>query len=316
MVDRDPELNIKSPVKAESDLSVLPERDVYTKLIGAIEQDPHSDEVWGDVVRLAKAEEESGVARGGFYARVPLPELIAVGERLRAASTMKEKYQTLVQKCSTGDLWYDIILGHVNDKNLAPLAEAVSIRDGWDCGLDVGSGTGNSLRKIAPYCSTIVGLDELDFLLEASRKHKEFPQNAKLEVGNATELPSKFRREAFDLVISNGLTSYLTKEEMKKFISGLARVVKKHGSYFEPFVMKEPEELLPATEGEYLTSAKGVLTCLLDRLVSRVDKPSDMDFKEMATCFRLYGFDVIPNRPNEEGICVVQFRKMRHAPIR
>lgn len=175
------------------------------KLIKAIEDNPRSDSLWTDVVNLARAKGTK--ERRGFYAHVPLEELIAVGEKLRAVSTMREKYKTLAKRCSTGELWYDIILGHINDKNLKPLVEAISIKDYWNHGIDLGSGTGNSLRVVAPYCSTIIGLDKFDFLLEVSQKDKQFPKNARLVAGDVTELRSKFKPDSFDLVVSNGLTS-------------------------------------------------------------------------------------------------------------
>lgn len=302
--------------KADSLPFMPPKENRYRELIEAIDRDPHSESVWADVVSLTRVEEKTGGKEGAFYSHIPLSELIAVGEKLRVASTMEEKYRVLAERCTTGELWYDIILGHVNDKNLPPLIQAISVREWWKDALDIGSGTGDSLRAIAPYCLTITGIDELNFLLEVSKNDRQFPKNAQVVVGNAVDLRSKFRPESFDLAVSNGLTHYLTKEEMQKFISGLARVLRKYGSYFEPFAIKEPEDLLPAAEKEYLSSAKGVLTCLLDRLVSDVDKPSEMDLKTMIRTFKMYGFDVIPHQRNEDGIFVMQFRKMRNVPIR
>lgn len=302
--------------KVESHPLMPPKENKYRELIEAIDHDPHSESVWVDIGTLARLEEKAAEQKGGFYSHVSLGDLIAVGEQLRSASTMEEKYRVLAGRSTTGELWHDIILGHVNDKNLPPLIQAVSARKRWKDALDIGSGTGNSLRAISPYCLTITGIDELDFLLEISKNDRQFPRNARLIVGNAVDLGSMFRLKSFDLAVSNGLTHYLTKEEMQKFISGLAGILCQDGSYFEPYAIKEPEDLLPAAEREYLSSAKGVFTCLLDRLVSDVDKPSEMDFNTMIRTFKTYAFEVIPHQRNEDGIFVMQFRKMRNIPVR
>lgn len=311
MINEEQSLHGVAP-KVESCPILLLQTEKYIPLIKALEKDPRDGDLWSSVVDLAKSEEQMKEAKQGFYAHIPLEELIAVGERLRTAATMRDKYKILAESCSTGELWFDIILGHVDDKNLGPLTQALTIRsDGWERGLDVGTGPGNSLRAVAPHCRNIVGLDKLDFFLDLSRKHPQFPRNATLAQGDATDLRTQFGKESFDLVVSNGLTIHLTEEQMKEFIKGLRWIIKEHGSYFETFALKEPEDLLQATEREYLTSAKGVMTCLLDRLMSHEDRLSSMDFKAMVSYFKLFGFEVIPHGQNEENIVVVQFRKKR-----
>lgn len=64
-------------------------------------------------------------------------------------------------------------------------------------GLDIGCGTGGSMRCLQKYCSTVIGLDFSNIALELGReKHPEY----KFIQGDANKLSSLFLPETFDLV--------------------------------------------------------------------------------------------------------------------
>ena len=155
----------------------------YSELVSAIDKDPYSLEVWEEVLNLAKNEEGTERAQMGFYGHVPLGEMIKTTEELRGAQSLGDKYRILAKECSTGELWYDIILGRANDQSLNVLGEEIGnwkniigekVRERkWRRGLDIGSGPGNTLREIKKHTESFVGLDRLKFLLQVARSHPE-----------------------------------------------------------------------------------------------------------------------------------------------
>lgn len=292
-------------------------KDNYQSLIELIQLNPYDDQLWERVVNLARKEEDLGnhvESSETYYSKIPLDELILIGESLRATRSRSKQYEILMQKSSTGELWYDIILGHVNDRAFAPIAEEIERLvkqkgSKFEDGLDVGCGTGNTIRAIAPYFEDVVGIDIEDSIVQAVKKEGSLPSNAAIMVGDAIDLP--VGDEYFDIAVSNGLTHYLSEEEMKRYIHEIARVLTPGGLYFESFVQKADDELLPKTEQDYLSSAKAVLICLMDNLVSQTSDNSQIgwNFKGMVDEFRSLGFNFDFSAPNEEGVVFVQFQK-------
>lgn len=241
-----------------------------------------------------------------------MSELIVVGDRLRVTRSRGQQYEILTERCSTGESWYDIVLGHVNKKGFAPIAKALSkfTNDGrvkLDRGLDVGTGTGNTVRAIAPFFRQITGVDKLESILHKMKDQGELPQNANVVVGDAMSLP--FDKDVFDVAVSYGLSYYLSKEDMQRYVGELARVLKAQGLYFESWVMKEKEDdLLPLVEKEYLTSAKALLTCLIDNLVSRRDEAQTRwSLRDMVDTFQQHGFVYETSEENNEGVWFIAF---------
>ena len=315
-----------------------PIQDPKLGLLKRIQADPCSDEIWKDVVRLAREEESSGAVAEGYYAEIPLDELIALGEKLMAArakdkenysgpffydNPKQEEYRVLTGKPSTGEYWYDIILGHVNDRAFAPvttrLEDIIRLENNgkkFEAGLDVGSGLGNTLRQVAPYCEKVTGAERIDFLVKEARNNPAMPKNAKIIKADAKRLP--FDAESFDLVVSNGMTHYMGAVEMQEYVREISGILKKGGRYFEVLVEEDPASHLALTETEYLSSAKALLVCLLDNVVSRVgDKGSEeWDLGDMADAFSYYGVSYRPMSEEEEdsitkktGVIVVEFIK-------
>lgn len=282
----------------------------YSELISEIDKDPFSSKVWDRVLNLAKREEGTEKAQVGFYGHVPLGEMIKTARRLRETESLDGKYRILAEKSSTGELWYDIILGRTNDQPLTVLGEHIG-KKRWEKGLDIGSGPGNSLREIKKHAESFVGLDRLKFLLQVARSH---PELSKAQVVTAEALNLPFANKKFNLVISNGLTYYLLKEDLPKFVDEVARVTEPGGSYFEAFTYKDKEEILPFVEREFLKSGKSVLACLMDRLITHREGEAEegpSHFSILKSGFEERGFSCIPTSHRDEGVLVLEFKK-RH----
>ena len=293
----------------------------YQELVSAIDHDPTPNAVWKQVVEVAKREEGTPKASAGFYGSVPLDEMLAIGERLRHTVTLEEKYAILAEKTSIGKLWYDVVLGHVNEKVSSVMAEEIGThRDRiglpfgqrrWGKALDIGSGTGDSLRAVQPYTDHAVGLDHLAFLLRQSQKKPEL-KGASLVTGEALNLP--FGSQEFDLVISSGLTAYLKKGNLDRFVDEVSRALGPGGSYFQAYPMPPGKDGILEIEQDYLTSGKGVLACLLDRLVTheimeRHKDNEESEFAILSEAFEQRGFIRQATMIEEKGVIVLEFRK-------
>ena len=286
------------------------------ELLRRILDEPHSDDVWNRTVELAREEEASGRGLDDYYGRIPLDNLIAVGERLRAAESREDQYKILAEKTATGEYWYDVVLGHVNDKMFAPIKmELESLAEDqpdkkFETGLDMGSGLGNTLRAVSPCFKKVTGVEKLPQLVEKVKSDSTMPENTEIVEADATKLP--FANESFDVAISNGLCHYLGKREMEKYVCEIGRVLKDGGMYFESLITKDPNSDLPATETEYLTSAKARLVCLLDNIVSKVEEGGHTwNMADMVKAFRKIGIysSSVEDYLETTGVIVAKFTK-------
>lgn len=285
----------------------------YIELLQEIKEDPNSDEIWQKVVTLAVQEDKAKEGQESYYTPIPLGELISIGEKLKSANGREEQYEILAEKSSTGEYWYDIILGHVNDKTFIPVTErlqAITEQQKMEAGLDIGTGLGNTLKAIAPYFNQVVGVDKLSPILKVAKRDDSIPTNAELIEGDATKLP--FEDNRFDAAVSNGLTHYLSRDEMQKYVTEVSRVLRPAGMYLESLTVKQNDELLPVIEKEYLTSGKALLVCLADNIVSRNDdENASWSITEMIEEFRDNGLSFVePDRHEfERGLVVISFVK-------
>lgn len=284
----------------------------YTQLLSQIQEDPYSNDAWKKTVSLARSEDEEGFSGGSFYDVVPLGELIEVGEKLRAERTESGQYQILSERSSSGKTWYDIVLGHVNDQSFVPITQEIQRLNKYDgkyaLGLDLGTGTGNTLRAIAPSFERVVGIDRLGHVLQKEKDEGTLPENSDVIVGDVGSIP--LEDNSVDIAVSNGLTFYLSKDQLPSYARELFRVLKPGGRYMESFTNMDPEDPLPKTEMEYLRSAKGLLTCLLDNMVTIHGRnASDWSFNDMVGEFAELGFGYNWKDANEDGIFVMNFFK-------
>lgn len=286
---------------------------VYRELVSKIQEDPYAEGLWSQAVGLAQDEELSGSGAKSFYSNVPLVEIISIGQRLRSTKSRNEQYQILTERTSDGEQWYDIVLGHVNEKMFVPIEDRLrelSEANGrkWEEGLDVGTGTGDTLRSIAPYFNNVTGIDILKGVLPNTKD--TLPKNAQVVAGDVTRLP--FKDNIFNIAVSNGLTHYLSRGELRDYIQELSRVLKPGGLFYASFVAQDEGEPLTNIEKEYLSSGKALLVCLLDNLVSQTkgevsDKWTLNDMVEMAN---QAGFEYGVSEGNEDGTWFIEFGKV------
>lgn len=286
-------------------------------IVSEIQSNPFSQAIWDKAVSLAREEEAGrrisyGFGAKNFYSSVPLEELVSIGERIKNTPNKDDQYDILFTRSFNGKRWYDIILGHVNDKVFSSVTECLyemdQTGDTWERGLDVGTGTGNSLRALSPFFREVIGIDILPNALQETKSGKDserLPDNAKLVAGTATKLP--FKDETFDVATHNGLTHYLTEKELDKYAGEISRVLVPGGLYFDTFALPSVSDPLPRVEEEYLGNAKGLLTCIIDYMLTSKGGNS-LSYKEYKNLFEKNGLSQI-DWVHIDGVEVVLFQK-------
>jgi ubiquinone/menaquinone biosynthesis C-methylase UbiE len=98
-----------------------------------------------------------------------------------------------------------------------------------DIALDVATGTGNTALAIAPFVSSVIGLDMAARMLEQGRKRAlgEGHANTRFLEGSAEDLP--FPDASFTLVTSRHAPHHF--RDAPKFLSEVARVLKPAGRF-------------------------------------------------------------------------------------
>lgn len=97
--------------------------------------------------------------------------------------------------------------------------------------LDCGCGWGRVLKPVIERGANAVGIDISYKMLSAAKKHlQKHNLMAPLVRGNATSLP--FRDESFDVVYCLLVIQHLSKEDAKKVLHEISRVLKKGGNAF------------------------------------------------------------------------------------
>lgn len=273
---------------------------LYTALSSAAEQNPRDPRIQEQILQIARQEEGTEKARSGFYGMVPLEELENLFGRMKNAKTLADHYRLMTEKCSTGDLWYDVIIGQRYKDSISALGEFVG-KKRWERGLDLGCGTGNVSQEISKYCKTCVGLDLLPFLLKIARD-KTRQQKTEFVAANAAHLP--FRKGEFDLAVSNAMVVFLSKDELFQFITEIHRVLRPGGSYFEPLGVKsKPVE-----------SGKELLVKLIDEMMPpsrREFGHSPESFRMLLAGFRELGFTSFLHQRQQVGAAVLELAKSR-----
>ncbi len=296
-------------MEGKTELNItIPEKELR-EIVLKIEDNPHSDEIWLKLVGFAEKEQKA--EKETKYQEVRLGELVEFGERLRSEKDFDKKHRMLMERVSGGQLWYDIILGEANDRMFQPAEnelKKIAQKTGkkWSKGLDVGTGSGNTLRKIAPYCEKAIGIDKEHFVLEVA-KEQGLPVNSKLAIGSADNI--SFKDASFDLVVSNGLTYYFSKEEAEKYINEVKRLLRSNGIYLTTMPIKEDEELLSKLEQDALTDAKSLLVYLLGQIAIERGGLDLMGAVEMNELFLNEGFDADFVGPNEYNVYLLKYTK-------
>ncbi len=276
----------------------------YSTLMNMTAKNPHDEKTWDTIVNLALVEKEQGIET--YLPTVPLDEMITIGRQLQTALTQEERYHILLQPCSNGALWYDITQSE-NEKNLSlviPLLEEerqVRWRK-FERGLDIGTGSGNAAKVIAPYCEYVVGMDILHEALQKAADRSDIGEHALFAQGDVTYLP--YKNESFDLVISNGLNLYLSKEAERQQNEEINRVLRPGGLYVTVLGAK-PEDTT-------IHGAKDLLKNIMSwMIVSAVPKKQNQaQFLELNDQFISKGYQPVVSKKGVNNL-VIGFRKIR-----
>ncbi|MFH1523156.1 MAG: class I SAM-dependent methyltransferase [Patescibacteria group bacterium] len=179
----------------------------YLELDEKTSEFPIPEEVWEEVISLAKEEEEGKeIGEKGWYGKIPLDSLLDLAKCVREEIDPVKRYEILTKKSPDGQIWFDVLAGLRSLPAQEELIKTVS-RKKWDKALDLGTGTGEVADKIKPYCRELVGIDRVKLLLDLAQKRKTKKQEYVL----ADALKSPFKKNSFELVVSSGLTGSFTK---------------------------------------------------------------------------------------------------------
>mgnify|MGYP001458468368 FL=1 len=289
-----------------SSVDSVNKQEQYKALYKQKELNTHDDAVWNTIIAMAKQEDEQGIAT--YLPTVPIDEMIAMGRLLQHDTTQDDRYHHLLQTCSDGETWYDIIHSTQNNRQLIPVfplldQEIQTLGKKFERGLDIGTGTGNVAQKIAPYCNSIVGIDLLGEAVQKASARKDIEAAATFVQGDAAHLP--FTDNSVDLVISNGLTLYLPRNQEREQNEEINRVLKPGGLYVSIWV--GPKEDVATM---HIDGAKELLEDIMSSMIVGNAPPvsDQMGVKELAKQFMSKGYT--PIFPPEEGKnFVVGFRK-------
>jgi ubiquinone/menaquinone biosynthesis C-methylase UbiE len=241
--------------------------------------------LWGQAVTLGREEEKMNKVVSS-HPDITIDEIVAMGNRVKDLHSTEEKYKILMEKTTSGKLWYDVLMGDANKIMFAPIESAVrkkfdDTRTKWGNAADIGTGTGNTIRCIAPYCEKIHGVDITRFSLRSAME-LGLPDNVLLVQGQANQLP--FKSHSLDLVVSNGLIYYLSQKEAAGFVQELARILKQGGKFYKSDIVREHGEIVPKVLSENLGSAKNALIDLVERFANgggNPDSPGMVDFNRI-----------------------------------
>jgi SAM-dependent methyltransferase len=291
--------DVEPPLPLGADISA------YRSLTERCEENPHTPGLWEEILALAQAEEESPLAEKGYFGSLSLSEMIDLKQELDRANATGEKFHVLGAPASTGELWYDILLGHYNDTALESISTVIE-EFPFKKGLDIGSGYGNSLLTLQKHADTVVGLDRSVLLQRVART--KTPE-AGLVGGDALHLP--FQDHSFDLILSNGLTKYLPDEDLPQFAREIQRVLTPKGLYVWTFGMRNEDGSIPVQE-DRLDNAKGVVAAYLEAMVTwqepvSVPEGSKSSLQAELDAFEEAGFvyQIIPEMKNRVHVVEV-----------
>lgn len=280
---------------------------IYKKLNADIDKNPFDPQVWDSVFAQAKREEGTSVSLKGPFGKIPLDELSQIAKEVRDTEGLEGKFSVLTKPASTGELWYDLTLGRINELVLRWASENPIRYRHWKRGLDLGSGFGNSSRILQHHVDTLIGLDK-NFWLQKIARNRDELHNTPMLVGDATALP--FAGASFDLIASNGLTRYILGESNNRsLVKEIFRVLNVGGSYIEAFPTQTFIDAIDEKEG---INGKSILVNLMERCITDKETRADLQptsLKEQFTMFSSIGFAPQLLTGKDTPVMVIEFRK-------
>ncbi|MDD4937631.1 MAG: class I SAM-dependent methyltransferase [Candidatus Shapirobacteria bacterium] len=248
-----------------------PVRDVIiTNLVKEIKNSKNPDILWAKAITVAKEHQDVKSNNQS----PDIEEIISFGEKI-LTTPKKDRYLLTLNETTSGKLWYDVLMGDDNQTifDLTKNCLEEKVRENntkFNIVVDIGCGTGNTLRSIASICNKIRGVDISE---EAIKKAKEIgiPENARVFVGNAESLP--FSDESVDLVVSNGLQYYLNKNQTINFINEIYRILKPGGKFYDSWHYIDNGELFPRAWNDPAKNGQSALIYLMEKMVSGDGNP-------------------------------------------
>lgn len=251
-------------------LNPIDKDELVTDIFRQMEIVTDPQELWDPAFKLALAEEQTGgKPETDKYPDISIAEIAEFRDKVSKLKTHDERYAASLVPTKSGRLWYDVLMGDVNEIMFEPVKLEVKrifekTHQRWDKAADLGSGTGNTLRSIAPFCSHIYGVDLSNLSLRTASA--KLPDNASLLQAKADHLP--FTDQSMDLVVSNGLIYYLSASEVTQFAREVYRVIKPGGNFYFSYIVREKDEIVPRSLRVDTTSAKQALLSVLESIVN------------------------------------------------
>jgi ubiquinone/menaquinone biosynthesis C-methylase UbiE len=254
-------------------------------------------EFWGKLKTEAQNEDSD------YLPDITIDDIEALYQQLKNASDSQESFAILAQEAPDKASWYDHVLGSGNRKVAAVLANFIQQR-GYSRVVDVGTGSGYLMDELGDSVESI-GLDISPLLLTEARE-----KGHDVAIADATAIPLK--TSSVDCVASNGLTRYLSKDQLLKFAQGAERVLKHGKAYCEATIVIEEPGVI-RSEQEYKNSFKGLMLLALDRLVSEQNVPEQIEYQDWINAFVEAGFSPAHMSPDTtssgDRAAVLEFRK-------
>lgn len=280
--------------------------ETISKLVSEIDKSNYPGTYWEKTVKLAREEKERGFL-DQKYNDIDVEEVVSFGEKIIKADSIPGKYRLMVEKTESGKLWYEVLLGDSNMKMFNPVVEVLK-KDykkthlKWPKAADIGTGIGNTLSSISPFCEKVYGVDLAFFALDTA-KENNLPENASLVNASADKLP--FNDKSLDLIVSNGLIFYLSPSETLRFVREVFRTLRIGGVFYHSTLLKN--------KNEDTMSYKEALIDLLGRLANNDGHPNSLGLLQFTKALIKNGFMMNNYRINKKGNWA--FYEYRRMPI-
>jgi ubiquinone/menaquinone biosynthesis C-methylase UbiE len=286
---------------------VVPQIEVVVGLIKEIKSSDHPEEFWENAVSLARNENN---VVNDEYPDVDIEEIVSFGEEILKAESDEGKQKLLMTSTKSGRLWYDVALGDGNKIVFEPVKKYLDEKSyngelKFGKVADIGCGTGNTLRTIAPYCENIIGVDLSSLAIEKAREIG-VPENVSLLFGKADKLP--FSDQSLDLVVSNGLIYYLSLKETEGFVSELSRVLRSEGLFLYSNIIQREGEILPKILSNSLESAKSALLYILGKIIQDGGHPESLGMLDFHKLMLKNNFSVY-NKIDDDNRILLEYTR-------
>jgi len=142
--------------------------------------------------------------------------------------------------------------------------------------LDVGCGTGENALFLAAQGHAVWGIDFIQVAIERAQ-HKATERNLNVTFLSLNALELRALERTFDTVIDSGLFHVLNDEERPRFVTSLASVLNRHGTYF----MLCFSELEPGSYGPRRVTQREIRNAFDRRWHINYIRPAQMESRRL-----------------------------------